>query len=397
MKILYHHRLGSKDGQMVHVEEIVRALTDLGHRVIVVGPKATAGASFGEDVGAVVALKRILPARLYEILEFAYGLLAFWRLWLAYRRERPDVLYERYNLFLLAGVWLKRLTGLPMLLEVNAPLVYERSRFSGLRNKRLAGWIEGFTWRSADYVLPVTDVLANFVREAGVGPKQIVVIQNGVGSQFLSDVVDGTIVRRKLGIENRIVLGFTGFIRDWHGLDRVVELIADSGPERRLHLLLVGDGPALPELKRLAAARKVGARVTFAGLVPRHEIVGYVAAFDIAMQPQVVAYASPLKLFEYMALGRAIVAPSSPNICEVLTNGENALLFEPTDLAAFRGAVERLCADSALRARLGRAARAAVDQKGLTWANNARRIVALFDGVLVSRQARLEINPTTVP
>jgi len=121
--------------------------------------------------------------------------------------------------------------------------------------------------------------------------------------------------------------------------------------------------------------------------VAREEIADYVAAFDIAMQPQVVAYASPLKLFEYMGLGRAIVAPSTPNICEVLTDGVNALLFDPADASAFRTAVERLCKDAALRERLGRAARSAVDQQGLTWASNARRIVALFESLCAERGA----------
>jgi glycosyltransferase involved in cell wall biosynthesis len=122
--------------------------------------------------------------------------------------------------------------------------------------------------------------------------------------------------------------------------------------------------------------------VTFAGLVSRHEIIDYVAAFDIAIQPQVVAYASPLKLFEYMALARAIVAPSTPNIREVLTDGETALLFDPSDTNELRRAVERLCADPDLRDRLGTAARVAVEQKGLTWRNNARRITELFHDLL---------------
>src|SRR5258708_31793052 len=123
MKILYHHRVGSRDGQAVHIEEIVTALRDLGHEVLVVGPGMTERAEFGSDSGAIATLKRLLPRSLYELLELAYGGIAFLRLWRVYRHHRPDVLYERYNLYLLAGVWLKRLTGMPMLLEVNSPLV----------------------------------------------------------------------------------------------------------------------------------------------------------------------------------------------------------------------------------------------------------------------------------
>jgi glycosyltransferase involved in cell wall biosynthesis len=384
MKILYHHRVGSRDGQAVHIEEIVTALRDLGHEVLVVGPGTTERAEFGSDSGAIATLKRLLPRSLYELLELAYGCIAFLRLWRVYRRHRPDVLYERYNLYLLAGVWLKRLTGMPMLLEVNSPLVHERSRFGGLANQRLASWIERVTWRSADRALPVTNVLAGFLRNAGVAEERITVIQNGVGKEFLSDAAQGAAIRQRFGLDDAVVLGFTGFVREWHGLERVIELIADSDPLLKLHFLIVGDGPAIPELQRLAASRGVDRRVIFAGLVPRHDIVAYVAAFDVALQPQVVSYASPLKLFEYMALGRAIVAPSTPNICEVLSDRE-AVLFDPADPAAFRRAVEQLCHDAGLRARLGKAAREAIDRQGLTWANNARRIVALFDHLRESR------------
>ena len=318
--------------------------------------KAIGPPKFGEGVGFIATLKKVVPARLYEWLELAYGFVAFWRLWGLYRREQPDVLYERYNLFLLAWVWLRRLTGVPMLLEVNGPLAYERSRFGGLVNKRLVNWIEGVTWRSADYVLPVTDVLAGFVSRAGVDPKRIVVIQNGVGHEFLAGAIDKSVIRRRFGIEDRLVLGFTGFMRDWHGLDSVIDLVAESDPQRNLHLLLVGDGPALLELQRRAAGRNINDRVTFAGLVARGEIADYVAAFDIAMQPQVVAYASPLKLFEYMALGRAIVAPATANICEVLTDGEDALLFDPADTSAFRAASSH-CSKAFVAARVQAAAR----------------------------------------
>ena len=392
MKILYHHRVGSKDGQVVHIEEVVGALRQLGHQVVVVSPRATERANFGADAGLAALLKRILPAALYEALELAYGGLAFLRLWRVYRREHPDVLYERYSLFLLAGVWLKRLTAIPMLLEINAPLVHERSRFGNLANQRLAAWVERITWQSADYVLPVTSVLAGLVQDAGVDPQRIVVIQNGVGNEFLGRVPDGSIVRRRFGLEGRIILGFTGFVREWHGLEHVIDFIADSDPRLQLHLLLVGDGPAVPALQYRTAERAVQDRVIFAGLVPRGEIMEYVAAFDIAMQPQVVPYASPLKLFEYMALARAIVAPATANICEVLIDGETALLFDPGDATGLRRTIERLCNDPGLRDRLGKAAQAAVVQKGLTWSNNARRIIELFHKLVSSEAAPATIS-----
>jgi glycosyltransferase involved in cell wall biosynthesis len=106
--------------------------------------------------------------------------------------------------------------------------------------------------------------------------------------------------------------------------------------------------------------------------VPEH-----VAAFDIALQPAVVPYASPLKLFEYLALGKAIIAPRQANIEEILTDGENALLFDAAASGGFEAALTRLCADAALRERLSMAAVATIDRLDLTWLGNARKVIAL--------------------
>ena len=393
MRILYHHRISSTDGQVVHIDEVVRALRDLGHEVVVAGPPAMQRASFGTDAGSAAKLKRWLPAAIYELLELGYSLLDYWRLRRCYRRFRPDVLYERYNLFLMSGTWLKRVTGLPMLLEINAPLVDERTRFGDLRNRRLAAWAERQTWQSADCLLPVTNVLAEIVRRVVPNPKRMQVIQNGVSAEFLSDVASGAEVRHRLGLDGCLILGFTGFVREWHRLDRVIDLIAASDPRLKLHFLIVGNGPILDEFRRRADELGIRDRVTFAGLVPRDAIISYIDAFDIALQPSVVPYASPLKLMEYMALGRAIVAPATPNVREFLTE-DQAILFDPTDDGAFKAAIERLAGDPELRVRLGKAARHALERQDLTWAGNARRIVALFESLLAEGGYRISSTET---
>ncbi|MCR5866056.1 glycosyltransferase [Aquincola sp. J276] len=179
------------------------------------------------------------------------------------------------------------------------------------------------------------------------------------------------------GWENALVLGFTGFVRDWHGVDRVLHWMASPSADPRARLLMVGDGPARPELERLAAELGLGERVRFTGVVNREEVPALVAAFDIALQPAVVAYASPLKLFEYLALGKAIIAPRQPNIEEVLVDGSNALLFDPARPEAFEAGLTRLGSDAALRQRLAAGAAASIHQQGLTWQANARRVAAL--------------------
>ena len=127
MKILYHHRIKSKDGQAVHIEELIGALRRRGAEVVVACPEGFAQDPFGHDPKLLSRLKAGLPRSLYEILELGYNIPASFRLIKAWRRSGADVLYERYNLYLLAGVILKRLFGVPLLLEVNAPLARERA------------------------------------------------------------------------------------------------------------------------------------------------------------------------------------------------------------------------------------------------------------------------------
>ena len=385
MKILYHHRIRSKDGQYVHLEELVGALRAAGHDVLIVGPDAVGRAEFGADAGLVAWLKKRLPQALYELAEWAYGYHAYRRLVSAIRSFRPDVMYERYNLFSTSGVRARMRFGLPLLLEVNAPLYDERKRFDGIALDGLARATEVEAWRGADVVLPVTEALATIVRATAGPDRRLEVIPNGINLAHFAGPFDTAAVRARWRLAGRVVLGFTGFVRDWHGLDRVIDAIAGDGPAHPRMLFVIGDGPARPALEAQAAALGIESRVVFTGIVPRDEIPTYVSTFDIALQPAVVAYASPLKLFEYLALGRAIVAPDQPNIREVLTDGVNALLFDPADPAGLTGAIERLSTDDALRTRLAAAARDTIALRGYTWTGNAARVTRLFEDLLAAR------------
>jgi len=382
MKILYHHRTASKDGQAVHIEEMIDALRAQGHEVRVVAPGMGHGAqsqgAMGGEVGWVPRLKAALPKAVYELLELAYTLVAYRQLVAVAKDFKPDFIYERYNLFLLAGTLLRRRLGIPLLLEVNAPLVDERLQHSGgLALVRLARWAEGTAWRSADFVLPVTQVLAQQVKAYGVPDQRIAVIPNGINEAHFVAAPTPLDAKARLGLQGKLVLGFTGFVRDWHGVDRVVRWLATPQAPAHGHLLVVGDGPVRAELERLAASLGLSQRVAFTGVIDRHRVPEHVAAFDVALQPAVTAYASPLKLMEYLVLGKAVIAPREPNLLEVLTDGDNALLFDDRQVGSFEAALTRLCTDDALRARLAAGARASIHRQNLTWLGNANRVVGL--------------------
>ncbi len=369
MRILYSHRIQSRDGQGVHVEAIVAALRDAGHEVLVVGPSFYDQAEFGGESRWIPLLRRLLPGALGEVAELAYNAQAYRRLRRACGSFRPDLIYERYNLYYLAGALVARHLRVPLYLEVNAPLAAERAEFGSLKLQRIARRAERFVWRTARRVFVVTEVLKTMVAAAGVAQDRIEVTPNGIDPERFAAPS-----QRRSG---PVVLGFVGFVRSWHGLDTIIDALAHEPDAANLHLVVVGEGPARLDLEQQAARLGLAARVRFTGLVAQDAVPALVAGFDIALQPRVVPYASPLKVFEYMAAARAIVAPDQPNIREILEDGHTALLFDPADPSGAWQVIRRLAGDAALRQRLGAAAAAEIGHRNYTWAGNAARIVAL--------------------
>src|ERR1700681_1675806 len=109
MRILYSHRVQSRDGQAVHIDELVGAFRAAGHEVLVVGPTAYQKAEFGAESSLLAGIRNRLPGFIYEILELIYNIPAAIRLRRAMKAFKPDFVYERYNLFFFGGLILKRM------------------------------------------------------------------------------------------------------------------------------------------------------------------------------------------------------------------------------------------------------------------------------------------------
>lgn len=378
MKILYHHRVASKDGQYVHISEILKVLDELGHDVEIVAPKLTETSSFGSDGGWVTKLKKSLPQAVYELLEFSYTFLAFFKLFFSVLTKRPDIIYERYNILFPAGIWIAKFFKLPIILEVNAPLYHERLEYGGVSVKWLSKWTESYTWRNADVVLPVTQVLAEYVESVGVSPNRIHVIPNGVDTEiFNPDKPE----MRDPKFEGKLVVGFVGFCREWHHLDEVMKLIA-AQQDKDICFLVVGDGPVINDLKHLAIELGFSERFICTGVVGRKDIPFWLHQMDIAIQPAVTPWASPLKLLEYLAMRKAIVAADTPNIRELLQHETNALLFDNKDLSAMMEALEHIFKDDDMRKRISEGAYRTIVEHDLTWLGNGKRIEKLAHSLL---------------
>ena len=385
LRILYHHRIAASDGMRVHIAELIGALKDQGHIVKIVGPEGSeskeAGAQSGLLERTADLVRKYLPSAASEVLELLYNIPAYIRLSREASAFKPDLIYERYNLFLLAGLHFAQKHKIPLIMEINSPLAEERAKFGKLALKRLANRCETWLWSGADIALPVSEVLATHVRRRRGDLKTLRVVHNGARQDpsIPKTLVD--VQKEKLGLNNaEVVLGFVGFIRDWHGVGWAIEALTNL--QDGVHLLIVGDGPARPALEARAAELDVSNRVHFTGAVPHNAVALHVECCDIALQTASVAYASPLKLFEYMVQAKAIIAPDQPNIREILEPGETALLFTPGDQNAFEAALQKACSDHTLRQRLGQGARNEILSRPFTWANNGKIVADLGSSLL---------------
>ncbi|NUP95734.1 MAG: glycosyltransferase family 4 protein [Planctomycetaceae bacterium] len=393
MRILYHHRTSAGDGQGVHIRSLQRAFRELGHEVFEVSLVASDAETKPKEPqkqgsGGWNVMAR-LPRFARELAEYAYTSFGRPKIIAAANRHEPDFIYERYAFGNGAGVAAAQRLGLPLVLEVNSPMVLELSRTRGLSFPGTARRMEDWIWKSADRVCVVTQVLGDMVAERGVERSRIFVTPNGVHPEaydYASDARECARTALGLGPEaTGPVLGFVGFYREWHRLDLVLAALAR--PElASARLVLVGEGPAHEALVAQAATLGISERIHFAGPRPHDSIPALLPAFDLALVPAINPYASPLKLFEYMAAGLASIAPDQPNLREVLEQDRNALLVTPGDGESLRAALERLVNDVHLRERLGARARADVLERDLTWRGNARRVIEVATELVAERR-----------
>jgi glycosyltransferase involved in cell wall biosynthesis len=380
MKLLYHHRTQSEDAQGIHIHEMVQAFRDLGHEV-----KLVALVEFDDAREKKIrgnywrGLYQCLPNWLYELIGLAYNLYGYRRLCRLISIEHPDLIYERYSLNTFCGVWASRRFGVPLILEVNAPLCYEQNALGRLTFKRLARFTERWICAHSTWTVVVSKVLKKFLIHEGVPAEKIWVMPNGIDSQKFHPGISGEVVRQQYGLEGKLIVGFVGWFRRWHGLEMLLESMHEMQlAERGVRLLLVGDGPAYPELYHYAKMHNLLSTVIFTGPIRRQEIASHIAAMDIAVQPSATEYACPMKILEYMGMGRCIVASDQPNIRELLEDGVSGYLFRAGDRGSFNKVLLNAIDDQAGRQSVGQQAHKKIHQERYLWGANVERIAALM-------------------
>jgi glycosyltransferase involved in cell wall biosynthesis len=301
--------------------------------------------------------------------------------------EKPAFLYHRYCLNNYMGPWLARRYGIRFVLEFNGSEVWVgRNWGKPLAYEALSQRIERLNLSAADLVVVVSQALKDTLVREGVDPEKILVNPNGVDESRYSPEVSGAAVRARLGLEGKLVAGFIGTFGQWHGAEMLAEafgrlLAARPDLHDRLRLLMIGDGLMMPQVKRALARHGIGDGAVLTGLIPQSEGPAHLAACDILVSPHVPNadgtpfFGSPTKLFEYMAMGKGIVASDLDQIGEVLSHDRTAWMVKPGDADSLAQGILVLAEDQARRDRLGRAAREEAVAHH-TWREHTRKIVA---------------------
>jgi glycosyltransferase involved in cell wall biosynthesis len=372
MNILYHFRTRGAGAEAVHISGMVRAFEKMGHRVFLssptgVDPRQTAGATpFASKTAKGSSITR-LPRGLFELLEFLYNIPAFFRNRRLARRHDCGLIYERHAFFLFSSA----LLGRPLVVEVNElvgdPRIRAQPLFSALARRT-----DRFLFRRARLIVTVSPHLKRRVMEYGIPGERILILPNAVSEEELALPSDSA----PFSIQPlAFSLCFLGWLVEWHRLDFIIEALA--APQfASVTLVLIGEGPLQPALD--AQARALGVRVHFAGPLPHSAIPAALRAMDACVVPHSNNYRSPIKLFEFMAQERPVLAPRTEPIESVVRDGEEALLFTPLDIPSFQSALQKLLDSKKLRESLGRNARRLIEQRH-TWAENARKVLSQLD------------------
>lgn len=373
-------------GALSHIKGVIDGFLKLGAEVRLISNDAIAGLDESKIPLTIIGPESIGATRtiidIHNNAIFSSGAAS------SIEKDPPDFIYQRYARFAWAGVVASLRSRRPLFLEYNGSEVWIGRHWDNPGMLKLLARYERLNLQGAARIFVVSDVERRNLERAGIAPDKVIVNPNGVDTEKFRPGIGGCRVRREIGVrDGELLVGFVGTFGPWHGLLALAEAIKLIPAKSGVRFLLIGTGAVHSEMKSVLKAEEDEGRVIFTGAVEHERVPALLDACDMFVSPHVPFadgsefFGSPTKLFEYMAMGKGIVASKLGQIAEVLTHEETALLVEPGDASGLREAIMGLAELPSLRQRLGTAARQAAVERH-TWTRNAQNVLDAYRGWL---------------
>lgn len=337
-----------------------------------------------------------LPLMPKEISEFFYNFKVINNC----KNMKSDVIYQRYNGFSFCGAYLAKQKNIPFVLEFNSSDVWKIKHWKSndgklkkiakyIYNKLfklpIVRFIENYNLKNASYIVVVSDALKKTLVGFGVDETKLIVNPNGIDETKYHPDIKSYELKIKFKLENKIVFGFIGTFGQWHGAENIALAygqLLNKFPEltESTKLLMVGDGIKMSEVKQNINDMNIVENVIFTGLVPQSEGAKYLSVCDVLINSTVPNpdgsefFGSPTKLFEYMAMGKAIICSDMAQMAEILEHNKTAYMVKPGDINEIMNAMKDLIDTQELRTILGKNARSKVVEK-YTWDKHVENIL----------------------
>lgn len=387
MKILYFNYLydlyGISIGSTIKGVELMKALEQCGHEVKIYWRKDQPNNNGSLKDRSRSYFKSRFAKYLHEPNQLLSNLKYIKQEQKFIKDENPDLIISRLDVYIFSALLLAKLKKIPLLTEVDSPEVYEFRTFHGdyKTHLKLLKYFERKNIVNADECFTVSNKMKQYFVNEGIPPEKLHVITNGADIDRFNPNVNTQTVDEKYKLKDQVVVGFIGSFHYWHGVENLISLIKgtmDSAPNIRF--LMVGEGgPMKPKLEQFVRENNFQDRVFLTGHISHEEIPQYVNAMDIVLAPYPKLeffYYSPVKIYEYLACGKSVVASGIGQIGEIIRDGFNGFLCEPDNLNEMQEKINRLVKDSSLRTKIGENAWQTI-VKNHTWKRKGEQLSEL--------------------
>ena len=372
------------DGSMVHRWELARNLANLGYEVHVI----THTDIIPERVHIHPLLKKSKIGYIMQLLKLVM-------------KYRFDIIYTRNISRGFIGILIKKLWKSKLVFEMNGisldevRLIEEQSTTGekGHRNAQIKflGYLENFVIRKADAVIAVTQGIKDYLINHGMDKNKVWVIENGANTELFKPIKDSNVLKK---LKNRLrinddenVVVFIGNLAPWQGVEYLIHaapLIVEE--MQKTKFLIVGDGMLKGKLESLSKELNMEHSILFTGTIPYENVPNYINISDVCVAPFIRTRnesmgLSPLKIYEYLACGKPVVASNIKGVGDLLESSNSGIPVIPDNPNELAKAIIKLLKDKQLREQIGKNGRE-IAVNNYSWENTAKKTMEVLESIL---------------